>query len=172
MSTEPDSSRTTTAAVPTPRAGRALLVRTLVGFWALWWSLVFLTNAFDGLVELGVLGDGWAFASGNYQFLRSITAVYALPEPAVAVIFGIGVLWELAVAILCWRALVAVACDPFDLAPVYLAFVPAVGFFAAFTLLTELFLAYDLAGTHVGLFVATLLTLVAIELVVSGRGDR
>ena len=52
-------------------AGHAVLLlkRGLLLFWAAWLSVVFTTNLCDGAKALGVLGESWAFASGNYAFL-------------------------------------------------------------------------------------------------------
>jgi len=47
------------------------VVALLLGFWSLWWSLVFTTDLFDGLVHW-VLSDGWTFASGDYAFLLEV----------------------------------------------------------------------------------------------------
>lgn len=143
--------------------GPETLVGLLLGFWALWWTLVAATNAFDGLVALGVLGDGWPFASGNYDALRSIVAVHGTPEEIAAALFAGGVAWESAVAILTWRAFVDARRRTASKRSIYRAFVPAVGFFAAFLVLTEAFLAYDLAQSIAGLFVAALLSLFVLD---------
>jgi hypothetical protein len=46
-----------------------LLKRGLLLFWAAWLSLVLATNLLDAAKALGLLGQSWAFASGNYAFL-------------------------------------------------------------------------------------------------------
>lgn len=124
---------------------------------------MFTTNFFDGLVQLGALGEGWSFASGNYAFLLDVTGVHDTPEFAVALIFAGGVAWELAVAALTWLAFVAQIRGSASHRHVYRAFVPAIGFFAAFLVLTEFFIAYDLADALVQLFVAVLVSLLAID---------
>ena len=143
--------------------GPSLLVQVLIGFWALWWSIVFGTNFFDGLVQLGVLGEGFTLASGNYGFLLSVTEVHGTPSSLVALIFAAGVVWELGVAVLTWSAFADALGGMPSKSVLYRAFIPAVGFFAAFLLLTEVFLAYDLATTHVRLFIASLLTLFVVD---------
>lgn len=139
------------------------LVSLIFGFWAVWWSVVFTTNAFDGLVRIGVLEEGWTFASGNYAFLRDVASVHGTPESVVALLFVGGVFWELTVAALAWRGFVAAALGSLSERHVYAAFVPAVGFFAAFLVLTEVFVAYDLAHTLAQLFVAVLVSTVTVE---------
>ena len=48
----------------------------LLAFWCVWLCVVFAGNLCDGLKELGLLGDGWKFASGNFEFLATTTARY------------------------------------------------------------------------------------------------
>jgi hypothetical protein len=165
MATQEEETRTgaTASVTGTIGWGPPLLVRVLLGFWALWWSIVFATNFFDGLVQLGLLGDGWTLASGNYGFLLSVTEVHGTPASVVALLFAAGVVWELGVALLTWRAFASSLGGLPSRRLVYRALVPAVGFFGAFLLLTEVFLAYDLANTHVRLFIATLLTLFVVD---------
>ncbi len=144
-------------------AGRRGLVFVLIGFWALWFTVVFLTNLFDGLVHLGVLADGWAFRSGNYEFLAGVMGVYALPAGAVGAVFAVGVFWEALVAGLMWWTALGYARGTARKRRLFLAFIPAVSFFGAFMMLTEVFIAYELASTQVRLFIATLLSAVVVE---------
>ena len=132
---------------------------------------MFTTNFFDGLTRIGVLGEGWTFASGNYAFLLEVASVHDTPESVVALLFLGGVGWELAVAVLMWLALFGYIRDSAPRRKLYRAFVPAVGFFASFLALTEVFLAYDLADTLVRLFVAVLVSLLAIEYLTEWDGE-
>lgn len=145
------------------RWGPNTVVQVLVGVWAVWWSIVFATNFFDGLKNLGVIGEGWTFASGNYGFLLSVTGVHNTPEVITALMFVGGVMWELLVALFMWRALVSVTSGSASKSAVYRAFVAAFGFFGAFMILTEVFIAYDLAGTHVQLFTTALVSLFVVD---------
>jgi hypothetical protein len=142
--------------------GPRALVLVLLGFWSVWWSLVFSTNFFEALKVLDILGSGWSFASGNYGFLVSVMEVHGTPEIVVALLFAGGIAWELAVAVLTWLAFAGYARGAGTRATAYRAFVPAVAFFGAFLALTEFFIAYDLANTHVRLFIAALLSLFVI----------
>lgn len=166
--TEPnESSATTTTETGLISWGPTSVVAVITGFWAVWWSMVFATNFFDGLITLGVLGEGWSFASGNYGFLVSIMEVHGTPEPITAAVFAGGVLWELVAAVLMWQAL-AGSLGGFPSERIrYRAFAVTIGFFAAFLVMTEVFLAYDLAGTHVRLFTAAGVSLVVVEYLLS-----
>jgi hypothetical protein len=139
--------------------GPAALAVVLLGFWAVWWSLVFATNFFEALKVLDVLGENWSFASGNYGFLVSVMEVHDTPEIVAKLVFGGGILWELALAVLAWVAFAGYARGNGSRRDVYRAFVPAVAFFGAFLAMTEFFVAYSLANTHVRLLIASLLSL-------------
>ncbi|RQG94848.1 hypothetical protein [Natrarchaeobius chitinivorans] len=145
------------------RWGPNTIVQVLLGIWAVWWTIVFATNFFDGLINLGVLGEGWTFASGNYGFLLMVTDVHGTPEALVALLFAGGVLWELLIALLMWQALVGALSGTPSREHVYRAFVVAIGFFGAFMIMTEVFIAYDLANTHVRLLIATLVSLFVVD---------
>src|SRR5207248_6842904 len=80
------------------------LKRALLLFWAAWLSVVFATNVLDGCKAVGLLGEGWAFASGNYRFLAETTARYGTPAWLNGLLFLGVVCWEGAAALLFWLA--------------------------------------------------------------------
>jgi hypothetical protein len=47
-----------------------------------------LTNLCDGLKALGLLGEGWRFASGNWALVVGTTGIYRVPTPLVVVLFA------------------------------------------------------------------------------------
>jgi hypothetical protein len=59
-----------------------LLKRLLLLFWAIWLSVVFLSNVADAGKGLGLLGESWVFASGNWKLLQETTARYSTPALA------------------------------------------------------------------------------------------
>src|SRR4051812_13809660 len=83
--------------------GVVVLKRSLLAFWAVWLTVVFLTNLADAGKALGLLGESWAFASGNYRFLTETTARYATPAWLNAVLFAGVIAWEGLAAVLFWR---------------------------------------------------------------------
>jgi hypothetical protein len=64
------------------------------------WSVVFLSNLADAGKELGLLGESWAFASGNWQFPKETTARYEIPAVVNGVLFAGVILWEGVAALL------------------------------------------------------------------------
>ena len=71
-----------------------MLKRLLLLFWATWFSIVFFSNLADGLKALQWLGSSWAFASGNFQFIKETTARYGTPAWLNGILFAVVILWE------------------------------------------------------------------------------
>ncbi len=141
------------------------LKRGLLFFWALWLSIVFLTNLMDLLRYSGILNQSWTFTSGNLDFMVQTTAIMLVPRPVVLLLF-LGVLvWEAASALLLWRAFAAFrGIFAGGLNTVYTAFAVSLALWAAFMIADELFLAYDVEATHMRIFIAQLVTLLALRL--------
>ena len=76
-----------------PRLNRSALFlkRSLLLFWAVWFTLVFATNLCDGAKALGVVQQVWPFASGNYALVVKTTAHCGPPAWLSGVLF-LGVL--------------------------------------------------------------------------------
>ncbi len=154
------------------------LQRLLIAFWALYLSVVTLTNTLDALIALGVLGSGWTFASGNYAAVVEVMSRYPLPGLIHAAAFAGVIAWEAVGAVLLWRATVAsrgLARPPAR--PLYLAFGALVGLWCAFMVVDELFMAYQFESTHRELLIASLASLLVIVLLPQrepglGRGRR
>jgi hypothetical protein len=145
-----------------------MMKRALLLFWAAWLSLVFTTNVLDGAKALGVLGESWAFASGNYAFLARTTARYGTPAWLNAVLFAGVVSWEgLAAGLfwLAWRALAHRRGRRLS----HAAFAAGLSLWGAFILADEVFVAFAVEGTHWRLFTAQLATLLAVELLPDGE---
>jgi hypothetical protein len=147
----------------------ALLKSLLLLFWAAWLSVVFLTNLLDGGKALGLLGEDWPLASGNYAFVAQTTARYGTPGWVNALLFAGVVAWEGLSAVLFWLAW-------WGGAPAqtrrYSAFAVGLGLWAAFLLADEMFVAYGVAAAHWRPFLGQLATLLVIELLPGGqRGE-
>src|SRR5262245_31421130 len=71
-----------------------LLKQGLLGFWGAYLGLVFTTNVLDGLKALNLLGEDWAFASGNFGFLEKTTSRYHPPSWLNGVLFLGVIAWE------------------------------------------------------------------------------
>jgi hypothetical protein len=140
------------------------LKRTLLAGWALWLTVVFATNLLDGLKALALLPGSWAFASGNYGFVAETTGRYGTPAWVNGLLFAGVIAWEGAAAVLFWAA-----CCTFKVrgkrnpTALYAAFTAGLSLWLAFALADEVFISYPIEGTHLRLFVAQLVTLLAVE---------
>lgn len=76
----------------------------LLVFWAVWYSVVTLTNVLDAPRAPRALPADWAFASGNWDFMVATAAIYAPPRWLLAILFTGVIAWELLAAISFWRA--------------------------------------------------------------------
>jgi hypothetical protein len=137
--------------------------RTLLLFWAAWLTVVLTTNLLDGAKAVGLLEESWAFASGNYQFLRQTTARYGTPNWVNGLLFVGVICWE-GVAVLFWLAWGRFSGRGKGRRSVYAAFTASLALWGAFLLADEVFIAYAVAATHLRLFTAQLITLLAVEL--------
>ena len=133
------------------------LKRTLLAFWAVWFTIILATNVVDALKALGVLGESWRFASGNYDFLTATTARYATPAWVNGLLFAGVIAWEGVSAALFWLVWWSRRWR-------YAAFTSSLSLWLAFAIADKVFIAYQVEGTHLRLFVAQLLTLLAVEL--------
>jgi hypothetical protein len=149
------------------RGGRCravLLKRSLLALWSVWWTVVFASNVADAAEAGGLLGEGWAFASGNYRFLVETTARYGPPAWLNGLLFGGVIAWEGLAAGLFWRAWWRFGGAASSRPKVYAAFTAGLVLWLAFLVADELCIAYPVEGTHARLFTAQLATLLAVEL--------
>jgi hypothetical protein len=140
------------------------LKRLLLLFWATWLTVVFLTNLADAAKGLGLLGESWTFASGNWKLIQETTARYRTPAAVNAVLFAGVILWEAVAALLFWRASWSLRDRNAARPAVYRAFTTSLLLWGAFLVADEVFVAYSLESTHLRLLVAQLVTLLSIDL--------
>ncbi len=145
-----------------------VLKRLLLLFWAVWLSVVFLSNLADAGKALGLLGESWAFASGNWKLLQETTARYRIPAAVNVILFSGVLLWEGVAAVLFWRAGWSFRGRSSARKSVYVAFTISLLLWGAFLIADEVFIAYTLESTHLRLFVAYLVTLLAVDLLPEG----
>ncbi len=144
------------------------LKRLLLLLWAVWLSIVFLSNLADAAKELGLLDASWAFASGNGKFIQETTARYGTPAAVNTFLFAGVILWEGIAAVLFWRAGWSFRGRSTARKAVYLAFTTSLLLWGAFLIADEVCIAYPLESTHLRLFIAHLATLLAVDLLAEG----
>lgn len=137
----------------------------LVLFWAVWLSVVTLTNVTDGLRQIGVLPDGFGWASYNFDLIRETVGAHGVPVAGAAVLFLGVILWEVLASALLWRAWNAMRRGAAGTAAeVTQAFAVSIALWCAFLVATEVFINYATAGTHKATLVAQLVTLWVVRI--------
>jgi hypothetical protein len=130
-------------------------------FWAIWFSIVALSNLADALKHLGVLPAGFTFASGNFAFMQQVIAVHHTPSLLAVVMFAGVILWEIAAAALFFQAFAKSRIASVDEgAAVTRAFTVSVAFWAAMMIASEIFISYNVEATHTRLLIASLVSFI------------
>lgn len=145
------------------RLDRPVIRTGIVAFWAIWFLIVTATNACDILKAIQILPQDWSFASGNYQFMQSVTGRYHLPVSVTRFLFLGVVCWEGLASVMFWRAVFSTRNSNAGEQSVRTAFAIALGLWAAFVIADEVFIAYSVEGTHVQLFIAQLVSLYYVD---------
>jgi hypothetical protein len=144
----------------------------------MYFSMIAVTNLFDALKAMDVLGGGFDFASGNWAFMQDTVAVYGTPDWLTGILFAGAITLEFLVAALCWRALSARIADSAGAAVASRAAIAgALIVWTGFVFMEEVFLAYGVEGTHWQLFIAAGVSFALLYLVDRPRelaeaGDR
>jgi hypothetical protein len=129
----------------------------LIFFWALWFSIVFLTNVFSAMKAAGRLPPSWRFASKNYEMVVKAVSIYG-PPPWLPRLLFLGVItWQLGAGTLFWYALA-------DMTVANAAFCAGILLFAAFMIADELTLKYAMEQPHELLFIAQVASLLVVHL--------
>jgi hypothetical protein len=136
--------------------------RGLLIFWGAWTGLVFASNAADALKKIKVLPEWWAFASGNYNLMTKVTAIYHTPEWIVGALFCGVLAWQAAGAWSYIRAAINRSAGASPSKEVLSAFGINLALWAAFMVADEVFLAYPMENVHRAVFIAQLITLIGI----------
>ncbi len=115
--------------------------RVVLLFWAMFFSMVALTNFVDLMGEFGVFE--WTFLnSGNFEYLSETVKVYDIgPGITKALLVG-AFLIELIAAVLFWRALIGSGTEPGARTRAIGAVSFGVLVWTAFVFMTEFFVAY------------------------------
>jgi hypothetical protein len=132
----------------------------LLGFWALYFAIVALSNLTDLLRSVNVLPAGWHWVSENLAFMTSATSKFGVPYWVNPILLAGVIAWQGLAAMLFWRS---ARSGGAALGP---PFTVGVALWAVFILLDELLLIFETGAeaTHLRLLIAQLLTLVFLRL--------
>jgi hypothetical protein len=137
----------------------------LLFFWASWFSIVFITNAFSAMKAGGMLPPTWRFASKNFEMVAKAVSIYAPPAWLARLLF-LGVLaWQLLAAVLFWYAVASSGgAGILNLDCVNAAFAAGILLWAAFMIADEITIKYSFEEPHELLFIAQVASLVVMHL--------
>jgi hypothetical protein len=133
----------------------------LLLFWAAWLTLMGITNLLEGMKLLGALPDGWTLASNSFG---RVSQAAGTSVAIAAVTFGVVIAWELLAAGLFWRAWNAVRRGAEGTADeVTQAFFVGLALWGALLVASEATQSFATAGTHRGMLIAQLVTLLLLR---------
>jgi hypothetical protein len=143
-------------------------IRTgLLLFWALYFSIIWLSNTTDALKALDLLPPTFRFVSGNYSMVSKVVGIYSSPVWLAGLMFAGVIIWEGVGAILFWKAVASTIRKPdSSLVSIYRAFGITIGLWATFIFSDEVFLAYEFPGlssTFFSLLIAELASFILIR---------
>ncbi len=139
--------------------------RGLLLFWALWLSVVAVTNVLNALVAAGDLPAGFAFSSGNWGWIGQTMNPLGVPLWLRAVMFAGVIVWEATAAVAFWVAFTRFRDRPLVGEPAAVAAcVINLSLWAAFQILDEVFLAYEPEAVHRVIFGNMILTTAVLYL--------
>lgn len=131
----------------------------LLGFWALYFGIVALSNLADLLRSVHLLPASWRWVSGNLAFMASATGKFGVPAWVNPILLAGVIAWQGLATVLFWRA---ARSGRTGLGP---PFAVGISLWAVFILLDELLLIFETGAeaTHLRLFIAQVLTLVLLR---------
>jgi hypothetical protein len=148
-----------------------LLRRLVLFFWAMYFSMVAITNTIDFLGELDLFE--WTFLnSQNFQYLESVVKVYDVGSLLTKLMLLGALTIEIVGAVLFWRALKAIGRGATGRRPVYEALCWGVAVWTAFVFMTEFFVAYTAEAPFRELLMIMLASAIAVTVIPDDVADR
>ena len=142
-----------------------LVVAGLLLFWGVYFSMAGTGNVVDLLTQHGYHKRFFRFSSKNYELLEKVAERHGTGASRIKVLFIVIMSWELASAAGYLSALALYLLGSTFL--IQYAFFIGMGLFAGLTLGNEAFIYYDDEEEHVTMFVAQLVSYVAVALLVA-----
>jgi len=122
--------------------------KTLIIFWAIWWTIAFWTDISGGLKHLGILHASWIF-DGNYPFLTKSLALYSMPQWFVTFLYLGIIFWSLLSAGWFWYASLAINnAKALWMRRAHQAFIISMTFWLVFFLADQMIMNFDLEQNH------------------------
>ena len=127
--------------------------------WSLWITVVCASNLFSIF-----------YGGGNFELIRSTTALYHVPGFLNITVFIGVILWQIAIGILFWYSCIQlVRRKKKDNASIQLAYIASLSLWFTFIILDEVFLNYRIEVNHLIILIAQLTSLAYITSLSSYR---
>jgi hypothetical protein len=132
----------------------------LLLFWGVYFSMAGVGNVVDLLTQHGYRGKYFRFSSKNFELLEQVAKKHGSGKSSMQTLFVVIMSWELLSAATYLSALVLYLEGSSFLLPY--AFFVGMGLFAGLVLGNEAFIYYDDEEEHVIMFLAQLLSYIAV----------
>ncbi len=141
-----------------------IIKKALVFFWAIWFTVVFLSNLANLLRVFAILPKTFMFYSGNFAMVTKVISIYHLPHSFAVTLFILVILLEACIMLSLWFAAFSYLCNMKYIQRVNMAFLISMFLWMLFLITDEIFIAYRFEAAHFKFFVAQLVTLLVIHL--------
>jgi len=132
----------------------------LLVFWGIYFSMAGTGNVVDWLTQHGYTGRYFRFSSKNFELLEKVAEKRGTGPRGLTILFAMIMCWELLSAAAYILAFAFYVTGSTVLVPY--AFFIGMGLFAGLTLGNEAFIFYDDEEEHVVMFVAQLISYIAV----------
>ena len=134
----------------------------LLFFWGVYFALAGTGNVVDWLTKHGYRGKYFRQSSKNLELLEKVASKHGSGQRTIPVLFAVIMSWELLSAVIYFAALGLYLMGNFVLLPY--AFFIGMGLFAGLVIGNEAFIYYDDEEEHVVMFLAQLISYIAVVL--------
>ena len=132
-----------------------IFAQGIILMWALWISIVFLTDLFNLLVVFGILPDNFPASSHNLDWIRSFLKVYGMDNDVLCIsIFSIINIWAAIITLFYWRAFMSYFTNKnYYICRVMQAFILNMSLFLCFLIGDEAFIQYKAGHSHINMLI-------------------
>lgn len=146
----------------------------IILMWALWISMVFLTDFCNLLVGFGLLPTNFPVSSHNLDWIHTFLKFYRLDNDVLSMLlFSIINLWVAIIVILYWWAFISYYTHRrYYVYRTMQAFIVNTSLFACFLVADELFIQYEAAHVHMNRLLFIFTSLIGFLYLLDIKGDR
>lgn len=140
-----------------------IFAQGIILMWALWISIVFLTDFCNLMVGFGLLPANFPASSHNLDWIHRFFKLYRLDNDLLCLIlFSIINLWVMIIAVLYWRAFISYyTCGNYYVYRTLQAFILNTALFVCFLVADEIFIQYQAGHSHINMLLYIFTSLIA-----------